>query len=235
MKSIYWRIIKKLRWILEPLIVRAFHILYYHSEDTWMKNTFLGYPLQQCPFDFYLYQEIIYKVKPAFIIQTGICNGGSLLYFASLFDLMGAPSDSFIIGIDITLTEKAKSLYNPRIKIFEGNSTDPEVLNRIKSILPKGGGFVILDSDHKKQHVLSELNTYSELVALDSYLVVEDTNINGHPVQPFFGLGPYEAVYDFLRENKDFISDNDVWMRNKFSFHQKGWLRRVHYSGSTIK
>jgi cephalosporin hydroxylase len=205
------------------VVADAFHQLYYNSL-AWDQNQFLGYPIQQCPFDLQVYQELIHRLRPEFIVQTGVAAGGSILHFAALLDLIGADGDAVVIGVDIALSARARTLRHPRVRLIEGSSTDPAVVERVKSFAPGGCGLVSLDSDHSAAHVLNELRIYRQFVGVGSYLVAEDTNVNGHPVFPHFGPGPYEAAAAFLQQEPAYIRDDSVWERNWFSFHQ--WLRR---------
>jgi cephalosporin hydroxylase len=209
------------------VVIDRFHRLYYNGPDSWAANTFLGHRILQCPLDLHIYQELIFRLKPAFILQTGIFGGGSLVYYASILDLMKASPETLVIGVDIELQDVAKAIDHPRIRMIEGSSTDPSTIEQVRALLPAPRGMVILDSDHAEAHVSRELELYPQFVEVGSYLVVEDTDVNGHPVLPQHGPGPFEAVEKFLPKNPQFVRDDALWKRNLFSHHQYGWLKRV--------
>jgi cephalosporin hydroxylase len=171
---------------------RSFSRYFYTRADlTWNNTTWLGVPLWKNPLDLWVYQEIIFEVKPALIIETGTWRGGSAFYFASLLDLIGSGK---IVTIDHSAGKGRPE--HPRIEYVTGSSVSPEAVDLVRARVADAGGpiLIILDSDHRREHVAEELRLLSEFVTPGSYLIVEDTNINGHPVNPFFGPGPMEAV-----------------------------------------
>jgi cephalosporin hydroxylase len=154
------------------------------------------------------------------IVETGTADGGSALFLASICDLL---DHGEIVTVDIDERPRPS---HPRITYVGGSSIAPDVVTRVKEFVgDRAPVLVILDSDHTRDHVLEELHAYSSLVTSSSYLVVEDTNINGHPVLPDFGPGPMEALDTFLREDGDFSIDPD---REKLllTFNPRGYLRR---------
>jgi cephalosporin hydroxylase len=203
--------------------VDTFHRLYYENFDrTWNNTYWMGVPTQKCPLDLWIYQEIIFEQRPNVIIETGTCQGGSALYLASICDLIKT-GRIFTVDID-SAPDRPK---HKRVRYLLGSSTDGAIIDRIRrEIGSRDRVLVILDSDHSKEHVLNELHAYAPLVTPESYLIVEDTNVNGHPVVPEFGPGPMEAVDEFLSQNSDFEVDTS---REKFfmGFNRGGWLRRA--------
>lgn len=209
--------------LVARLITRYFHRLYYGMRArTWLDTHWLGTPLLKCPLDLWIYQELLHEIRPHLIVETGTRYGGSAAYLASLCDLL---DHGRVISIDIDEAEGRPQ--HPRIRYLHGSSTAPECIDAVKQEVSEGDRvLVILDSDHRRDHVLAELRAYADLVSPGSYLVVEDTNVNGHPVDPFFGPGPFEAMRDFLAEDARFEVDR---AREKFylTFNPSGYLRRV--------
>jgi cephalosporin hydroxylase len=202
---------------------RAFSRYFYTRADvTWNNTAWLGVPLWKNPLDLWVYQEILHEVRPALIIETGTYRGGSAFYFASLCDLLGAGE---IVTIDVMGRDNRPQ--HPRIEYVKSSSVEPALLERLATRAEACGGpvLVVLDSDHHKDHVAKELEAYHSLVTPGSYLIVEDTNINGHPVNPFFGPGPMEAVDEFLPKHPEFVIDA---AREKYmvTHNPRGYLRK---------
>jgi len=207
-------------------VVTKFSRVYYDSM-IWRVTKYLGIPTQQFPTDLWMIQEIITQLKPDLIIETGTYHGGSTLFFADILDRINERGRVITVDIDPKI-EKASAFaaFRNRVQVIKGDSVSPEVIGEIAQHVGSGTVLVTLDSLHTKEHVLKEINLYSQFVTPGSYLIVQDTNINGHPVYPAFGPGPMEAVEEFLKNNRDYEVDRS---REKFllTAYPSGFLKRI--------
>jgi len=210
-------------------VIRRFHHLYYtRPHDTWLNTYWLGIPVLKSPLDMWIYHEILFQNRPDVVVESGTYHGGSAHFLACICDLVGSGR---VITIDLPSgPEVPKNPAHPvhdRLTYVSGSSVAEETLAEVAgSIRPGEQVMVILDSDHHKDHVLSELRAYAPMVSNGHYLIVEDTNINGNPVLAAYGPGPREAVEEFLGERDDFVVDSS---REKYflTFNPGGFLKRV--------
>jgi len=215
----------RLNRLLHPKreVIDRFHCQYYYSKK-WADTYWMGKHVFKCPLDLWVFQEIIFDLKPDLIIETGTYYGGSALFFAHILDIIGKGE---VVTIDV---DKMPDLpFHPRIKYLEGSSISDEIVAEIENLsADKKTVIVFLDSDHKKKHVIRELELYNKFVTPGSYLIVEDSNLNGHPVYTGFGIGPgpMEAIEEFLPSHPEFQIDKS---KEKFllTFNPNGFLKRM--------
>ncbi|MGH3970638.1 MAG: rhamnosyl O-methyltransferase [Mycobacterium sp.] len=201
---------------------------WYYNTGVWMKSTWMGVDCWKSVGDMWNYQEILFELKPSLVIEFGTAHGGSALFFASVMRQIGEPFK--VLSVDIyhgRLDPAARR--DPDVLFVESRSTVPAVAEHIqclKSAFP-GRIFAILDSDHSMNHVLAEMKLLRPLLSAGDYLVVEDSDLNGHPVHPGFGPGPYEAIEAYEHEFPDDYR-HDVAREEKFGWTQatNGFLIR---------
>ena len=207
----------------------AFEIISYH----WLKVgwnqkyvytfSWMGRPIIQFPEDMLRIQEVIYRVRPDVIIETGIAHGGSLVYYASLSKAMGKGR---IIGVDIEIrphNRKALEEHElfPYITLIEGNSAEKSIVNKVRSLVNLNETvMVVLDSNHSKQHVLDELNAYHDLVTSGSYIIATDgimENLCDVPrAQPdWHWNNPASAASQFAQDHPEFVMEQPDWPFNE--------------------
>ncbi len=207
-------------------VIDEFAKLWLHSPGP-HRCEWLGIPVLQNPMDVWVTQELIHEVAPDYVVETGTLMGGSALVWASVLEQVN-PSGR-VITIDIEdRTEEARTrpLWSRRIEFLHGSSVDPQIVASVARRVAGKKVVVILDSDHRREHVLAELRAYTPLVPVGSYVIVQDT-VFGHPVPPLLS-GPlaWEAVHEF-------VTDNDAWQadprfeRLLFTMHPGGYLRRL--------
>ena len=199
--------------------------------------SWMGRPIIQYPQDMIAMQELIWEIKPDLIIETGIAHGGSLIYYASLLELIGKGE---VLGIDIDIRpHNLREIENhpmfKRIKMIEGSSVGNETINKVKQyVTGKEKILVCLDSNHTHEHVLKELEFYSPFVSINSYLIVFDTIVEDMPDNYLPGGRPWKkgdnpktAVYEFLNENGSFEIQKQLNNKLLISVAHDGYLKRI--------
>ncbi len=199
--------------------------------------TWLGRPIIQLPQDMVAIQEIIWKIKPDLIVETGVAHGGSLIFSASMLELLGGKGRVIGVDIDIRTHNRAEIEKHPlsrRIDLIQGSSVDPQIAAEVRN---RAQGcervLVILDSNHTHQHVLDELKLYSPLVTAGSYLLVFDTLIEDMPDdlikdRPWRkGDNPKTAVWEFLKSNPRFVPDKEIESKLLLTVAPDGYLKCI--------
>jgi cephalosporin hydroxylase len=203
--------------------------------------TWLGRPIIQLPEDLLRIQEVIYATKPDVVVETGVAHGGSLIFYASLFQSM---NHGRVVGIDIKIREENRQaieshLLAPRIQLIEGSSTDPITLDQVRSVIRPGEKvLVILDSDHSKKHVAEELEAYAGFVSEGSYLVATDGFMKDlHDVPK--GTPEWEwdhptaAAAEFANRHPEFVLEQPAWpfrestLTTNLTYWPGAYLRRI--------
>jgi cephalosporin hydroxylase len=186
--------------------------------------SWLGRPIIQLPEDVLRIQEVIYRVKPDIIIETGVAHGGSIVFYASILKAMGLQGK--VIGVDIEIRPHNRQALEahelkPYFELIEGSSIDVKVVEKVASFIkPNSKVLVLLDSNHTKEHVLNELYLYSEFVTKDSYIVATDGIMKDLSDAPrsnpdWKENNPFTAVQEFLQKKSEFVLEQPAWLFNE--------------------
>lgn len=216
--------------------VRVGWALRYYHTFSWF-----GRPLLQLPEDLVRLQEVVYQIKPDVIVETGVFDGGSLLFHASLCEAMGKGR---VIGIDIELRAGVREALRDhplahRVELIEGDSSSPAVVNQVRARVAQGeSALVILDSNHTRAHVAAELEAYAPLVTPGSCIVAADgimrdlSDVPGGEPE-WLHDHPAEAAREFLTRHPEFVMRQPEWKVNTSPLTQNvtywpdGWLWRI--------
>lgn len=210
----------------ESEIVDAFHRLYW-SKQLITRAHWLGYKSCQCPLDMWVFMEIIFDTRPDVVVETGTAWGGTALFLASVCERLGRGRVICVDKLNPPDTpENPHHPRHPRIQYLQGNTADPRTVQLVTHLLqPNDRVMVILDTDHHTPAMIVEMDRFGALVTPGCYLVACDSNLNGHPVEPGWGTGPWEALEQWLPRHPEFEVDRE---REKFlmTVHPGGFLRR---------
>jgi cephalosporin hydroxylase len=198
----------------------------------------MGRPIIAFPQDMIAMQELIWEIKPDLIIETGVAHGGSIVYYASLLELIG--EDGIVLGVDIDIRKHNRILIEEhpmmkRIQLLEGSSVSEKVFRKVLEISKlKKKVLVCLDSNHSHDHVLEELRLYAPLVSVNSYCVVFDTVVEDMPLNFDWGGRPWRkgnnpktAVWEFLKSHPEFEINTGIHDKLLISVVPDGYLKRI--------
>ena len=201
-------------------ILRHANILYFRSQ-VYEHTYWMGHKCAKCPMDMWVYQEMMKALGTDLLIETGTLLGGSALFFAHMFDIMGSGK---ILSIDINLQPGLPQ--HPRIEYIQGSSIDEQVLAQVKAATSTASSVIaLLDADHKAPYKLKEMEAYKDFVTPGSFMIAEDTCFDAYPAFPEYGPGPAQAVKSFMSKNNQFEIDRS-WERHLISFAPGGFLRK---------
>ena len=210
--------------------VRMGWSLGYYNNFTWM-----GHPVLQMPEDLIRLQEVVYRVRPDVIVETGVFRGGSLMFHATLCEALG---NGRVVGIDNQIDESvramiAKDLLGPRITLVQGDSTSRETVSAVAGMIRPGEKvLVILDSCHTRDHVRRELECYSRFVTPGSYIIAADgvmadlADVPGGQ-QEWISDNPLAAADEFAAQHAEFRRQDCAPLSAKVTYWPGAWLERV--------
>jgi len=207
-------------------IIREFAELWWADRAIFFGQRWLDVPTLQHPFDAWVTQEIIVETRPERIVEAGAFFGGSAVMWAMLLD--HTVENGRVVAIDLfDRMEQARTvdLFQRQVDFLQGSTVDPAIVARVAELVDGYRTMVILDSAHDAAHVAAELALYAPMVSKGCYLIVQDGFVNGHPLEPEHGPGPYEAIQDFLETDDRFETDASR-ERMLFTFNPNGFLRR---------
>ena len=200
--------------------------------------TWMGRPIIKFPSDIIIQQELMWKLKPDLVIETGIAHGGSIIFTASMMEMMGI--DGEVVGIDVDIRKHNRDLIEAhpmmkRITMYEGSSTSSDIVEKVrKHAIGKKCVMVVLDSLHSHEHVYNELKAYAPLVTVGSYCILPDTFIEFFPKgyyshnRPWdVGNNPYTGMKQYLGETDMFVTDHSLTNKAMITETIDGYLRRV--------
>lgn len=201
-------------------------LLYHQEQIVYTKTTWMGLPILKTPLDCWIYQELLWTVRPEIVLELGSYVGGSTLFFGHLLDALGQGQ---VISVDIDRTPYRAS--HPRVLELTGDATSPEVVAQVRALCAGRRVLAIHDANHRKDAVLQDLRLYADLVSVGSYFIVEDgiVDLFDPAVAPTLGEvepGPLPALREFLAEDDRFVVDAEC-ERYRITYNPSGYLKRV--------